>query len=133
MWISKKHYDFLKENAEKNIDIELQILTVKENERRAIVRAMEEYSTVLEERDALKLRVIELEHQLKKRGRWVYWGGWCGNHDMRIEDAVCSECGYKHPTVRWEEGDPRGKEGHEAVLNKLKDECPKCGATMQKE
>ncbi len=65
-----------------------------------------------------------------KRGRWVYWSGWCGNHDMRIEDAVCSECGYKHPTVRWEKGDPRSDE---FVLNKLKDECPKCGALMDKE
>lgn len=66
----------------------------------------------------------------KRHGRWIYWDGWCGNHDMRIEDAVCSECGYKHPTVRWEQGDPRSDE---FVLNKLKDECPKCGAIMQKE
>lgn len=74
----------------------------------------------------------EVEESVK-RGRWVYWGGWCGNHDMRIEDAVCSECGYKHPTVRFEQGDPRGAEAYEAVLNKLSDECPKCGALMQKE
>ena len=64
MWISRKNYNFLKENAEKNIDIECQILTVKENEKRAVARAMEEYSTVLEERDNLRLRVIELEHEL---------------------------------------------------------------------
>ena len=64
MWISKNHYNFLKENAEKNIDIECQILTVKENEKRAVARAMEEYSSVLEDRDKLKLRVIELEHKL---------------------------------------------------------------------
>lgn len=70
------------------------------------------------------------EEESVKRGRWVYWSGWCGNHDMRIEDAVCSECGYKHPTVRWELGDPRSDE---FVLNKLKDGCPKCGAIMQKE
>lgn len=64
MWISRKRYNFLKENAEKNIDIGRQILTAKENQSRAIVRAMEEYSTVRMERDQLRLRVIELEHQL---------------------------------------------------------------------
>ena len=41
-----------------------QLLTAKENQSRAVARAMEEYSTVLMERDQLKLRVIELEHQL---------------------------------------------------------------------
>ena len=64
MWISKKHYNFLKENAEKNINMECQILTAKENQSRAVARAMEEYSAVLMERDQLRLRVIELEHQL---------------------------------------------------------------------
>lgn len=69
-----------------------------------------------------------------KRGRWIYWEGWCGNHDMRIEDAVCSECGYKHPVVRWERGDSISKkDAYEIVLNKLSDECPLCGALMQKE
>lgn len=66
MWISRKNYNFLKENAEKNIDIECQILTIKENEKRAVARAMEEYSNVLEERDNLRLRVIELEHELNR-------------------------------------------------------------------
>ena len=64
MWISKKEYNFLKENAEKNINLECQLLTAKENQSRAVARAMEEYSTVLMERDQLRLRVIELEHQL---------------------------------------------------------------------
>lgn len=64
MWISRKHYNFLKENVEKNIAMECQILTAKENQSRAVARAMEEYSTVLMERDQLRLRVIELEHQL---------------------------------------------------------------------
>lgn len=66
MWISRKHYEFLRKNAEKNIDIECQILNVKENQSRVVARAMEEYSSVLEERDKLRLRVIELEHQLEK-------------------------------------------------------------------
>ena len=64
MWISKKNYNFLKENAEKNIDKECEILAAQENVRRGVARAMEEYSTVLMERDQLRLRVIELEHQL---------------------------------------------------------------------
>ena len=64
MWISRKHYNFLKENAEKNIDIECQILTAQENTRLGVARAMEEYSATLQERDELRLRVIELEHQL---------------------------------------------------------------------
>ena len=73
-----------------------------------------------------------IEEEPKKRGHWIYWDGWCGNHDMRIEDAVCSECGYKHHTVRWEQGDPQGEALYESVLNKLSDKCPNCGVLMQK-
>lgn len=65
MWISRKYYKFLKENAEKNINAECQILTAKANQNKAIARAMEEYSTVLKERDELKLKVIELEHKVE--------------------------------------------------------------------
>lgn len=90
-----------------------------------------EQAIAYEHGEQSEARAVVLE--TKKYGRWVYWSGWCGNHDMRIEDAVCSECGYKHPTVRWEQGDPRGEVVYEAVMNKLKDECPKCGALMQKE
>lgn len=69
-----------------------------------------------------------------KRARWVYWGGWCSNHDMRIDDAICSGCGYKHPTVRWERGDDIYKrDAYYTVLNKLSDKCPNCGAIMRKE
>lgn len=76
----------------------------------------------------------DCEEEAVKRGRWIYWNGWCSNHDMRIEDAVCSECGYKHPTVRWERGDAIEKrDAYEVVLNKLANECPVCGAVMQKE
>lgn len=66
MWISRKYYKFLKENAEKNINAECQILTAKENQSKAITRAMEEYLTVLKERDELKLKVIELECKVKR-------------------------------------------------------------------
>lgn len=64
MWISRKHYNVLKENAEKNINAECEILTARDNQKKAVARAMEEYSAVLEERDELKKRVIELEHQV---------------------------------------------------------------------
>lgn len=64
MWISRKEYKFLKENAEKNIDAECEILRAKENQSRAVARAMEEYSAVLKERDELKQRVVELEHKI---------------------------------------------------------------------
>ena len=66
MWISRKHYSFLMENAEKNIDAECEILRAKEKQDRAIARAMEEYSAVLEERDKLKRQLeywIERENE----------------------------------------------------------------------
>lgn len=49
MWISKKEYKFLKENAEKNINAECEILRAKENQDKVIARAMEEYFATLEE------------------------------------------------------------------------------------
>lgn len=66
MWISKKYYKFLKENAEKNIDAECEILRAKEKQDKAIARAMEEYAAVLDERDELKLKVVKLEHQVER-------------------------------------------------------------------
>lgn len=66
MWISRKEYKFLKENAEKNIDAECEILNAKDNKDRAVARAMEEYSSVLKERDELKHRVTELENRIDK-------------------------------------------------------------------
>ena len=65
MWISRKHYNFLMENAEKNIDAECEILRTKDNYTQAVARAMEEYSAILEERDSLKLKVIELERKIE--------------------------------------------------------------------
>lgn len=35
----------------------------------------------------------------KPKASWVVWPGWSGNHDRRIEDAKCSNCGYEHPKV----------------------------------
>lgn len=57
MWISRKEYKFLRENAEKNIDAECEILRAREKQDKAIVRAVEEYSNVLKERDKLKQKL----------------------------------------------------------------------------
>lgn len=64
MWISRKEYNFLKENAEKNINAECEILRAKEKQDKEIARAMKEYSAVLEERDKLKRQLEYLiEHE----------------------------------------------------------------------
>lgn len=70
MWISRKHYNFLMENAEKNIDAECEILRTKDNYIQAVARAMEEYSAVLEERDRLKRQLAYYE-DLKKDNRLI--------------------------------------------------------------
>lgn len=63
----------------------------------------------------------------KKYGHWIYWDGWTGNTVQRIDDAVCSECGYKHPLVwRTEEDKPN------STPDKLADVCPNCNAVMNK-
>lgn len=54
MWISRKQYNFLKENAEKNINAECEILKVKEAQKQSVAKAMEEYSATLEELDKWK-------------------------------------------------------------------------------
>lgn len=46
--------------------------------------------------------------------------GWEGNHDRRIDDAKCSNCGYKHPIVY-------------GSTDKLADECSCCRSIMRKE
>ena len=52
--------------------------------------------------------------------KWEYWAGWMSNHDRRIDDATCSKCGYKHPTIRF--GTP----------DLLQDYCPQCKSKMKK-
>ena len=64
MWISRKDYKFLLENAEKNINAECEILKAKDHYTRTSARVLEEYSTVLRERDDLRLRILDLENQL---------------------------------------------------------------------
>jgi hypothetical protein len=54
MWVSRKEYKFLQENAEKNIDAECEILRAKDNHLQKIARAVEEYSTTLKKLDETK-------------------------------------------------------------------------------
>ena len=77
-------------------------------------------------------KIMELGYKLMRckpvvYGEWNFWDGWIGNHDQRIEDATCSECGYVHPTVRREHNDKSYKD----VLAKLANYCPNCGADMR--
>lgn len=69
MWISRKEYNFLKENAEKNINAECEILRAKEKQDKEIARAMKEYSAVLEERDKLKRQLEYLTDREREAGR----------------------------------------------------------------
>lgn len=114
-----------------NIDTTVQCLLELGIEAKNSKGEFKPFNEVMEQIYSLHVHEDDVKEQ--KCGRWVYWDGWRGNHDLRIEDATCSECGYEHPTVRWVQGDPRGGAAYEAVLNKLSGECPRCGALMQKE
>lgn len=54
----------------------------------------------------------------EETAHWDFWAGWRSNHDHRIEDATCSNCGYKHHTVH--------------SLMELMPSCPQCGRKMEK-
>lgn len=64
MWISRKEYKFLKENAEKNIDAECEILRAQDSTNQMIRKVMKDLSDVFEERDRLRLEVIDLQQKL---------------------------------------------------------------------
>ena len=68
-------------------------------------------------------QAVESELAEEATARWEYWSGWSGNHDKRIEDAQCSNCGFKHSTVR-------GKGANTPDL--LADRCPRCRRLMIK-
>ena len=57
------------------------------------------------------------------RAHWTYWYGWRGNHDRRIDDATCSRCGFRHPTIRPTKDDPY-------TPHQLWNCCPHCLAMM---
>ena len=58
MWISRKEYKFLKENAEKNVDAECEILRVIDNQTKKTAMAMEEYSKTLK-------KIYDIRNDLK--------------------------------------------------------------------
>jgi len=62
--------------------------------------------------------IAELKTVKSNRANWLFWPGWSGNHDRRIEDAKCSKCGYVHHTVY-------------GSLDKLSKHCPDCGSKMK--
>jgi len=59
----------------------------------------------------------EKQNQKDLHGHWVIWEGWRGNHDHRIDNAVCSDCGFVNHSIVY---DPKD----------LFDFCPKCGIKM---
>ena len=63
------------------------------------------------------------------KAKWLFWEGWMSNHDMRIDNATCSNCGYMHFTVRRE---PGSRETEQDILRKLGNFCPNCGKRMIK-
>lgn len=92
MWISRKEYRFLKENAEKNINAECEILAAKDSQMRAVARAMEEYNAVLKERDMLKRRVMELEKCLENTQEYKYPCTYCNHGWGSISAEGCTTC-----------------------------------------
>lgn len=90
MWISRKEYNFLKENAEKNINAECEILKVKEELSRSVAKAMVEYSKALESRERLIEKVRRLENELENYASMGFWaqGSFYDTGD------VCSKCNY---------------------------------------
>lgn len=49
---------------------------------------------------------------------WEIWAGWRGNHDHRIDDAKCSNCGYEYPKTVYKPSD-------------LPEVCPGCYHRMK--
>ena len=89
MLIKRKEYEFLKENAEKNINAECEILRVKENQYKEIARAMEEYSATLEALDVLNHLVDSLVDDVKLLiSRWFSALEDEGAEPWRLDDCV---------------------------------------------
>lgn len=87
MWISRNKFNFLKENAEKNIDAECEILTVQDNMRRSVARAMEEYSSTLEALDKYKEEYHKVLSALKCH---------CETVDMILTKTIKTENGEEN-------------------------------------
>lgn len=90
---------------------------------RRLVSYFEKLGPTDPEGNHLRIQALVMEGEKKieekPQAYWEYWGGWAGNHDKRIDDAKCSNCGFKHPTVRGGNAPDQ--------LYKL---CPHCGRHM---
>ena len=73
--------------------------------------------------------LMQMKRINMERAKWQFWEGWMSNHDKRIDDATCSNCGYRHPKVCRTYG---SNETEQDVLNKLFKFCPSCGKLMDK-
>lgn len=51
------------------------------------------------------------------QSNWQIWAGWRGNHDSRIEDAECKNCGFVAKQKYYS-------------LSELPKECPSCHSVM---
>ena len=95
MWIKKSQYNFLKENAEKNIDAECEIKKVVFDMTQSTARAMKEYSHTLEELDEYQKRNQEFYEILR------VIKDCCGNTDFILNEAIKNERGEKSSMVRF--------------------------------
>lgn len=62
---------------------------------------------------------VDEKTELPPEAYWEIWSGWVGNHDKSIDGAKCSNCGFRHPTVRGADAPKQ--------LYKI---CPKCCKKM---
>ena len=74
-------------------------------------------NTIIVEQNISKQKEEKGEGKMEKTAYWDIWCGWKGNHDKRIDDGTCSNCGYKHHTVY-------------GSIEKLAKYCPSCGSKM---
>jgi predicted Zn-ribbon and HTH transcriptional regulator len=75
------------------------------------------YSPLVQQCNCANEKANTTEQVNEKTAHWIVWGGWRGNHDQRIEDAKCSNCGFEHPTVY-------------GSLKLLNSHCPRCNSKM---
>lgn len=118
--VTTTKFNELRKELDSNFNTKLNpvLATMSDTEYKLSVlkMTMDKILTLLDE----LVREPEITLAEEYEAEWKYWEGWCGNHDKRIEDATCSKCGYKHPTIRF--GSP----------DLLQDYCPSCKSRMKK-
>lgn len=101
----KSNVDLRKENLE-YIDRLIKVNDALIKAYKDNIKIAVEYSDLLAE-----------QQNVKSVGFWKIWPGWEGNHDHRIENAKCSQCGYEHSTIFYSE-------------QQLPSICQACGSNM---